>query len=98
MNGLGPRWFPRWLRAALTSWSVRFFDEAAWDIHDRGYARGFPDRATCDRKFLQAMLRDASNTTTTARTWACVGLAGFYWVMVRAFGWIAYKRSRGAQL
>lgn len=93
MNGLGPRWFPAPLRAVLTDWSARFFDEAAWHIHDQGYARRFPDRATCDLKFLQAMLRDASNTTTAGRTLACVFLALFYWVLVRAFGWTAYGRN-----
>ena len=91
MNGVGPRWFPGWLRATLTDWSKHFFDEAAWDIHDRGYARGYPDRATCDLLFWQAMLRDASQTTTATRTWACVLLSTFYFVLVRSFGWTAYR-------
>ncbi len=91
-NGVGPRWFPAWARRILTRFSARFFSEADWERHDEGYARGSPDRATCDRKFLKAMLRDAAQATTTIRVLACVGLALFFWTMVRAFGWTAYKR------
>ena len=90
-NGLGPWWFPALLRTLLTRLSRRFFNEAAWDKHDEGYNRGTPSRAECDRKFLQAMLRDASQTTTTGRVLACVGLAVFYWSMVRLFGRFSFN-------
>ena len=90
-NGLGPWWFPAFIRNFLTRLSRRFFNEAAWEKHDVGYGRGVVSRAECDRKFLQAMLRDASQTTTTLRVFACVGLAFFYWFMVRLFGWGSYN-------
>jgi len=93
-NGLGPWWFPPFIRKFLTRLSKRFFREAAWIKHDEGYARGYPARAVCDRKFLQAMLRDASLTSTTVRVLACVALALFYWTMVRLFGWASYNRKR----
>jgi hypothetical protein len=91
-NGVGPAWFPAPVRQALTWLSGLFFHEAAWHHHDRGYARGHPDRATCDLKFLKAMLRDASRTETASRVWACCFLAGLFWVSVRVFGWTAYRR------
>lgn len=91
MNGVGPWWFPEIWRRKLTQISELFFEEAAWNKHDVGYNQGSPDRATCDRLFFQAMLRDASRTTTITRVWACVGLATFFWIMVRLFGWLSYK-------
>ena len=92
-NGLGPWWFPAFARNFLTRLSRRFFNEAAWDKHDEGYDRGAPSRAVCDRKFLQEILRDASQTTTTGRVLGCVALAVFYWLMVRLFGWASYTYS-----
>lgn len=93
-NGLGPAWFPDWLRKALTKFGSSFFDEASWDRHDEGYRAGFPARAICDRKFLQAMLRDASITTTTLRVAACTFLAWSFWLLVRLFGWITYYGNK----
>ncbi len=91
-NGLGPIWFPAPVRAILTRLSALFFSEAGWEKHDEGYARGYPARAVCDRKFFQAMLRDASRVETTGRVWVCIWLAGFFWLMVRLFGWASYRR------
>lgn len=92
-NGVGPWWFPASWRRALTDLSLRYFKEASWDKHDVGYALGRPSRAECDRKFLQAMLRDASETTTTTRVFACVSLSITFWVAVRLFGWASYNRK-----
>lgn len=92
-NGIGPKWFPKWLRRALTRFGSTFFEEAAWDKHDEGYAAGTPSRVECDRKFLQAMLRDASRTTTTPRIAACCILAWVFWAFVRVFGWMTYRYS-----
>lgn len=90
-NGLGPWWFPEPLRRALTWASGFFFDEAAWDIHDEGYARGEPSRAICDWKFFQAMLRDASRVSRFHRVVACLVLAFTFYFAVRAFGWGSYN-------
>lgn len=92
-NGLGPYWFPDWLRKLLSKAGSSFFDEAAWDKHDEGYAKQYPSRVVCDRKFLQAMLKDASKTTTTFRVFMCCILAWVFWFFVRVFGWISYNKK-----
>ncbi len=92
-NGLGPWWFPGFVRSSLTAMGRTFFDEASWDRHDEGYGRGYPSRAECDRKFLMAMLRDASLQPTVLRAWACVNLAFGLWLMVRLFGWASYNKG-----
>lgn len=90
-NGLGPWWFhPAW-RRGLTALSATFFDEANWQKHDEGYARGYPARAICDRKMLAACLRDASRTNTASRMLACTLLAWMFWALVRCFGWLSYS-------
>lgn len=83
VNGLGAWWFPKFIRDWLTEKSKSFFKEAAWEKHDIGYARAYPDRRTCDLKFLQAMLRDASEQDTAIKAtalallfWACVRIGG----------------------
>lgn len=90
-NGVGPAWAPAWLRRILTALSGLFFKDAGWREHDIGYGRGFPARHECDRKFLQAMLRDASETTTSARVFACCFLAWVFWIVTRLLGWTRYN-------
>ena len=92
-NGLGPWWFPDAIRGALTRLGSTFFNEASWGKHDEGYGAGRPCRAECDRKFLQAMLRDATIAETTARTLACILFALFLWAAVRIFGVFSYNRN-----
>lgn len=87
VNGLGAWWFPVFFRNWLTTTSKQFFDEAAWEKHDIGYNRAFPDRKTCDLKFLQAMLRDASKQDRAVLT---ATLALFFWVCVRLGGRWSY--------
>lgn len=93
-NGLGPAYFPASWRRVLTKVSASFFEEASWDKHDEGYGRGNPVRSECDRLFFMAMLRDATLVNSVGRVWACIWLAGFFWLMVRLFGWASYKNSR----
>lgn len=81
------------IRSVLTAMGRAFFNEASWDHHDCGYARGHPSRAECDRKFLMAMLRDASRQSTIMRAWACVKLAFFLWACVRLGGWASYRKG-----
>lgn len=92
-NGLGPWWFPSPVRRGMTALGASFFDEASWDHHDRGYQRGEPARAECDRKFLMAMLRDASRQPTVLRAWACGKVAFALWLAVRLGGWASYRAS-----
>lgn len=89
-NGLGPWWFPARLRQYLTNLGELFFEEAAWEKHDEGYALAIVSRAECDRKFLMAMLRDASRASTVGKAAICVGLAFFFWVCVRVGGAASY--------
>lgn len=93
-NGLGPYWFPAVWRQWLTALSALFFDEAGWQEHDVGYNRGFPAREVCDFKFLAAMVRDASKTTTVLKMFACLVLAMFFYALVRAFGWASYGKTK----
>jgi len=89
-NGLGPKWLPKPLRAALTKLGSVFFDEASWATHDTGYYLGSPSRADCDRGFLKAMLRDASLSNSTFKILSCCVLAWVIWLFVRALGWLSY--------
>lgn len=93
-NGFGPDWLPEWARKVLTKFGLLFFAEASWARHDEGYSRGFPARHICDRKFLQAMLRDASKTQKTYMIATCTILAWAIWLLVRLFGWTSYKTVR----
>lgn len=92
-NGLGPWWLPPPLRRALTALGRLFFKEAAWEIHDASYLAGSPARAVCDRGFLAAMLRDASEARTAFKMALCTALAWFLWLCVRALGWASYGRN-----
>ncbi len=94
-NGLGAWWFPAPLRAWLTRKSAAFFDEASWVKHDIGYAAGHPARHICDRKFLQAMLRDASRGQRPAKS---AILALLFWVCVRIGGGFSYARDNRKRL
>jgi len=94
VNGVGPYWWPAWARAWLTTWSGAFFKEASWQRHDRGYARGTPARAECDRLFLAAMLRDAARAGAVWRMGACCGLAWLFWAAVRVGGGPSWRRAR----
>ena len=95
-NGLGPKWFPEAIRVWLTSLGKLFFDEASWEKHDEGYARGYPSRWECDKGFLKAMLRDARNAKTLLKSLACYLLAWLLWLLVRLFGWTTYN-NKGIQ-
>ena len=90
LNGLGAWWFPEFFRVWLTKESAKFFREAAWINHDIGYSRGSPSREICDRKFLQAMLRDASLSPAPVQT-ALVAL--LLWMCVRVGGALSYNNK-----
>jgi hypothetical protein len=70
-----------------------FFQEAAWEIHDASYIAASPARAICDRGFLAAMLRDASEARTAFKMALCTVLAWFLWGCVRALGWASYGHT-----
>ena len=93
-NGPGPWWWPRRWRTALRRWLGWFFSDADWCHHDWGYYWGHPDRATCDRLFLAAMLRDAAAQSTVARMGFACALAWCIFALARLFGWASYARGR----
>ena len=93
-NGLGPYWFPAAWRRWLTQVSSLFFDEANWELHDKGYQRKEHPRWYCDHRMLGASLRDASNAKTPARMLACTVLAWMFWALVRCFGWISWRFAK----
>jgi hypothetical protein len=94
-NGLGPKWFPKSVRRWLTSLGELFFKRAAWEIHDLSYAKGNPTRSECDKGFLMAMLKDASEASTIVKMLACCLLAWLLWILVRLFGWTTFNNYKG---
>lgn len=94
MNGVGPYWFPSPVRRVLTKVASLYFDEASWNKHDEGYYKRNPDRATCDFKFLQALLRDSSKKDSTLKVTVFILVSYLVWIIVRLAGWSAYNRTR----
>ena len=90
-NGIGPFWFPDWLRYFITHIASFFFKSASWQHHDFGYAVGGDrwDRRRCDDKFLIAMIADAIRQPLLIWPLAAplaILLSIFFYVMVRVFG------------
>lgn len=94
-NGLGPWWFPSWLRDFISNRMSFFFDKASWTKHDEGYSKGYPSRSTCDRKFLMAMLEDVSKQDIVWKMAISTLFAWLFWLLVRVFGWLSYSHSKG---
>lgn len=90
-NGVGPKWFPPFIRRDLTRLSLFFFSEASWDKHDEGYALKKYPRKECDISFLQAMLRDASSQNIVWKMFGCTILAWVFYLFVRLFGGTSYN-------
>ena len=88
-NGVGPWWFPKFIRDWLTEKSSEFFSEASWSKHDEGYSARFPKRFICDIKFYRAMLTDASKLSPN-RQLRAFRLARFFYITLRLFGWISW--------
>ncbi len=53
------------------------------DVHDKRYSSGIMKRVTADRKFRECI------TTTSHPV-----IAWIYWVGVRLFGWIFYRKGK----
>ena len=79
-NGVGPNWFPAWLRRAITGYASFYFVSASWKHHDFGYTKGHrPDhRKVYDGKFLAAMKADAGELGVAKRTTAFILSYSFY--------------------
>jgi hypothetical protein len=79
-NGIGPAWWPPWLRNLITGFCSRFFLEASWQRHDHGYQWGGTeiDRINADGRFLIAMRRDVSRARWYLKPIAWVLCYSFY--------------------
>ena len=79
-NGIGPEWFPNWLRTLITNLASSFFIEASWQHHDWGYGKGGNeiDRINCDGRFLIAMRRDVCRVKRPLLPVAWLFCYGFY--------------------
>ena len=97
-NGIGPAWFPAWLRLFLTKHVSWFFEDASWRHHDFGYFIGFREahRSEYDWKFFKAMWQDALTQRSHCRLFAvpvaCL-LSLIFYASVRAFGWRSFHYS-----
>lgn len=85
-NGFGPESWPKKLQAAFNRFSTHYFDEASANKHDEGYKLAIKSRWHCDKRFLQAMVRDASKQERVSKIFICLILAITYWLFVRVFG------------
>ncbi|MEP2977951.1 MAG: hypothetical protein ABJO86_00610 [Lentilitoribacter sp.] len=85
-NGFGPESWPKKLQQAFNRFSTHYFDEASANKHDEGYALALHSRWHCDKRFLQAMLRDASKQERVSKILICLNLAIIYWLAVRVGG------------
>jgi len=86
-NGIGPAWFPGWLRNLTTALCNHFFFEASYQRHDHGYEKGGNeiDRINCDGRFLIAMRRDVCRSKWFLKLVAWLFCYGFY-ILVRLGG------------
>jgi hypothetical protein len=94
-NGIGPAWFPSWLRVLITALASGYFIEASWQHHDWGYGKGGNeiDRINCDGRFLIAMRRDVYRTPFLLRIPAWLFCHGFY-IAVRFGGRRSFNYHR----
>lgn len=104
-NGCGPEWMSKWkwsrlIQSKLFNW----FHEASCDRHDEGYKFGGTGRRrkVCDKKFLQAMLRDSdrilsseeSPTLNVIKHLSAKAQAYTFYGLVRIGGWRHFNYVR----
>lgn len=85
-NGFGPESWPKKLQQAFNRFSTHYFNEASANKHDEGYRLALHSRWHCDKRFLQAMIRDASKQDRVSKIFICLNLAIIYWLAVRVGG------------
>ena len=82
-NGVGAWWMPRRMRAAITAWFIRDFDESAAEDHDLAYWLGTASRMDIDRGFLASLLLQAQTARQRLKAY-------LIYMMVRLFGGPSY--------
>jgi hypothetical protein len=90
-DACGPTWLPTVIRRPLFGW----FFEASCRKHDEGYGVGgdAARRKVCDKKFLQAMLKDSKRSTLTRVPKAVVAYA--FYAAVRVGGSLSFNYTDG---
>lgn len=81
----------------------KFFHPPFWWLfnasakqHDENYNLGGTnfDRLTVDTGFFWRMLQDANQQTTYSKKTLAVFTAMLYFIIVRLFGWVTYKKKK----
>lgn len=90
-NGVGPSWFPTILRSVLTKFSLLFFDEKAWVVHDDLYTRGGSeeDRKRADLLFLKDLKSSLRAKNFIKQTIGMV-IAYIFYLFVSLLGSFSY--------
>lgn len=95
-NGVGPTWFPSWLRQQITIFSLIFFKETSWIKHDDAYTIGGSkkDRQIADELFLLDLKQDLKTKNIVLQFFGIL-IAYFYYYTLRLFGSSAYYYTKG---
>jgi hypothetical protein len=91
-NGVGPWWFPAWMRRALSWFSAGHFPIGIFDAHDVDYFLAVQSRRVCDRRFFVALWR-AARARRGWRQFGSMMLAAIYYGFARLFGAASYNRA-----
>lgn len=89
-NGCGcERGLFRWVKPP---YAEKF--RAACELHDDYYEWGYLSRKKCDEVLFMNMVRKVNVTETKPmRVWWFVNIAMLYYVSVRLFGWMYFKKK-----
>lgn len=89
-NGCGcERGLFRWVKPP---YAEKF--RAACELHDDYYERGYLSRKKCDEVLFMNMVRKVNETETKPmRVLWFVNIAMLYYVSVRLFGWMYFKKK-----
>lgn len=89
-NGCGcERGLFRWVKPP---YAEKF--RAACELHDDYYEWGYLSRKKCDEVLFMNMVRKVNETETKPmRVWWFVNIAMLYYVSVRLFGWMYFKKK-----
>lgn len=67
---------------------------AACELHDDYYEWGYLSRKKCDEVLFMNMVRKVNETEAKPmRVWWFVNIAMLYYVSVRLFGWMYFKKK-----
>lgn len=92
INGVGPSWFPTWLRKYLTKVFEKYFLTSTWIAHDKAYTEGgnLKDKFSADYIFYIIMLSDLEMHESWLKRTTGFLLANFLFISVVTFGSFSY--------